>query len=614
MSKVTADIIQSRQTSDSVKVKDLLAYPIQSREYVKRLAAEAGFNLVDGSFEEGAVISSWPDVVWYQADGKYYQWHLDEAKTVAAGATPATSGGVGAGAWVDRTDLTLRSEINVVVKRFSSVADMVADASLQVGQVVETIGYHTIGDGGGARYLIISGISGDGFSRHTIASGCTAKLIIGEDVTIKQFGAKMDMASDDAPCISAMVSLLGIAKCPSVGAYENWEFGNTLTHGVLIASDIVTKSFDVYDFGYNQVKIANGAAFIPNNSNTFTVKVTWKNLYIVDSSGQEFIRADGSHYFESPSIENININTLENLMSASGGYGWFNLSITHIKAISLQALFRLANANGQTGNTVTDGLFQNTGTLIDVENATCQCTFSGINYGIDRDTLSSAIIYFRGSTVNTASDRLTFINSFFEYDDTASLAQILKTSTSSNYDIVFDNCGLFHANLTSMNASRKYPIELTGNNNRLTMKGTTTWFSRYIEAQGIMLYAPSGNVYNYDLPTFSISFADNYSRIRNIEQLFTMADSSNVNFLSGSYSIQNNRLIVNFYGITTASIASGTQIYKFPNLASFANNVFHQSYYKLTARATNGDIIASESIPSGAGVSCNMIIDLSSHS
>lgn len=81
---------------------------------MKHQAAEAGFNLVDGSFEEGANISGWPDVVWSQTDGKYYQWHLDEAKTVPAGSTPATSGGIGAGAWVDRTDVTLRGELGYV--------------------------------------------------------------------------------------------------------------------------------------------------------------------------------------------------------------------------------------------------------------------------------------------------------------------------------------------------------------------------------------------------------------------------------------------------------------------------------------------------------------------
>ena len=46
----------------------------------------------------------------------------------------STSGGVGVGAWVDRTEDRLRSDINVVVKTFNSVYEMIADDSLIVGQ------------------------------------------------------------------------------------------------------------------------------------------------------------------------------------------------------------------------------------------------------------------------------------------------------------------------------------------------------------------------------------------------------------------------------------------------------------------------------------------------
>lgn len=75
----------------------------QARALWKRLAAEAGLNLVDGSFEEGAEITSSSDVVWWQAGSAIYGWHLNEAKTVPVGSTPATAGGVGALLWVDRT-------------------------------------------------------------------------------------------------------------------------------------------------------------------------------------------------------------------------------------------------------------------------------------------------------------------------------------------------------------------------------------------------------------------------------------------------------------------------------------------------------------------------------
>ena len=83
----------------------------QARALWKRLAAEAGLNLVDGSFEEGAEVISSSDVVWWQAGSAIYSWHLDENKVVPAGSTPVTYGGISPTAWVDRTDVTLRDEL-----------------------------------------------------------------------------------------------------------------------------------------------------------------------------------------------------------------------------------------------------------------------------------------------------------------------------------------------------------------------------------------------------------------------------------------------------------------------------------------------------------------------
>ena len=83
----------------------------QARALWKRLAAEAGLNLVDGSFEEGAEITSSSDVVWWQAGSSIYSWHLNENKVVPAGSTPASTGGIGATAWVDQ-QFSRKSVIN----------------------------------------------------------------------------------------------------------------------------------------------------------------------------------------------------------------------------------------------------------------------------------------------------------------------------------------------------------------------------------------------------------------------------------------------------------------------------------------------------------------------
>ena len=68
-----------------------------------------------GSFTTGATLTDMRQVLVWEVsqggDGHEYGWAGAFPKAVAAGATPATSGGIGAGAWVDRTDVTLRSEI-----------------------------------------------------------------------------------------------------------------------------------------------------------------------------------------------------------------------------------------------------------------------------------------------------------------------------------------------------------------------------------------------------------------------------------------------------------------------------------------------------------------------
>ena len=72
--------------------------PLRSSEY-----------LVCGNFAVGAYVFNSDCIV--ALDQQSYNWQGDVPKVVAAGSTPATSGGIGAGAWVDRTDVTLRAEL-----------------------------------------------------------------------------------------------------------------------------------------------------------------------------------------------------------------------------------------------------------------------------------------------------------------------------------------------------------------------------------------------------------------------------------------------------------------------------------------------------------------------
>ena len=168
-------------------------------ETQKRLAAEAGLNMV-GSFLLGATTTTTDDVVFYETDGKYYGWSGTLPKIIPAGSTPATSGGVGDLLWVDRTDLMLRSDINIVQKRFACVADMVADTTLTVGKIVETIGYQAQSSEGGAEYEIVESSSGvpDGGLNIALSNGLLARAIFNNaPVSISQFGAVGNGINDD---------------------------------------------------------------------------------------------------------------------------------------------------------------------------------------------------------------------------------------------------------------------------------------------------------------------------------------------------------------------------------------------------------------------------------
>lgn len=93
------------------KVKDIMLEGTGLYSLFKRVAAEAGLNLVSGSFEEGGTLSNINDVLLHIAEARYYSWGIGGTKEVPAGSNPATSGGIGDGAWADRTDVALRDQL-----------------------------------------------------------------------------------------------------------------------------------------------------------------------------------------------------------------------------------------------------------------------------------------------------------------------------------------------------------------------------------------------------------------------------------------------------------------------------------------------------------------------
>jgi hypothetical protein len=146
-----------------------------------------------GTFDAGYTLTNNRQTLAY--GNVEYSWSGAFPKVVVAGSTPATSGGIGAGAWVDRTSETLRNDINIVVKRFASVTDMKADTSLYVGQQIELLGYYSFAPNIGGGKLYVSGdttTADDGFLCFVTTNGLRVKRHPDELLTVTMAGAVGD--------------------------------------------------------------------------------------------------------------------------------------------------------------------------------------------------------------------------------------------------------------------------------------------------------------------------------------------------------------------------------------------------------------------------------------
>lgn len=87
-----------------------------------------------------------------------------------------------------------------VKQRFSTVAAMKKDASLQAGMIVQTVGFHSLEDGGGAFYLIVTPTAEDKANEGdviAVSNALHATLLEGRAVNYAMFGAVSDGKNDD---------------------------------------------------------------------------------------------------------------------------------------------------------------------------------------------------------------------------------------------------------------------------------------------------------------------------------------------------------------------------------------------------------------------------------
>lgn len=212
--KFNAGKIDEFVTSLALQYIDRFGNAHYTIEGLKQLVLQQIYNLgwnTVGTFQDGAIISAAGDIIQDESTGVWYRWDdlSTLPKSVPAGSTPDSTGGVGEGKWlaVDVSDI-LRKEINLVTRYFSNVSEMVSKGG-EIGQRVVTHGYYSPGDGGGAEYIIKAGAPLQDYTDAgsvVIDSTKFALLMQKDSYNFKQFGVKANdqAAADDNDVFIAM--------------------------------------------------------------------------------------------------------------------------------------------------------------------------------------------------------------------------------------------------------------------------------------------------------------------------------------------------------------------------------------------------------------------------
>lgn len=144
MSKLNVSSLSNISGSKTVSVDQLADNLTQAQihdqniyELLKRSYADAGFTLIDGSFEEGGTLTSSSDVLLHKASGTAYSWDGTLPITVAPNSTPTP---LGSGGWVDQSDYS-KTEMPYETGTFTPI---VAGSSTEgTGNYTVAIGRYT---------------------------------------------------------------------------------------------------------------------------------------------------------------------------------------------------------------------------------------------------------------------------------------------------------------------------------------------------------------------------------------------------------------------------------------------------------------------------------------
>jgi len=171
-SKAQIDVIVNDARLDSISKTSSIVQIVKDdiNSVLNQTIDNASFNIVD-SFEIGTTLTKRTDALRHSASGKLYRWGGVLPKVVPANSTPTNSGGFGANAWLEVSDIALRQELssdtgyrkvaNQMAANAYGVPALLTDVKLKTGSpiAIDYFGGYFYGRQGGRFKKSVDGVT-----------------------------------------------------------------------------------------------------------------------------------------------------------------------------------------------------------------------------------------------------------------------------------------------------------------------------------------------------------------------------------------------------------------------------------------------------------------------
>lgn len=227
----------------------------------------------------------------------------------------------------------------ITVWSFDTVADMKASTNLVDGSYAKTAGFYSINDGGGSIYYITS--TGDANEKDVIAVGSLyANLVVdGNEVNVKQFGAKGDGSTDDTASLQVAVDYSFAHKIDLKINGTTQYYKITMPIVINVNGDNgywqgnANKIVGEIQGNCRIVKIGDNVYISHSNTNVNNKNAT----FICANSGVSGENGVGV-YLDSISLENYSTDAMNSKTAGSLGL-WTNVSRSTYKNLNINAYY-----------------------------------------------------------------------------------------------------------------------------------------------------------------------------------------------------------------------------------------------------------------------------------